>query len=171
MRTALVLSAFGLVLASCNTTVESTGSTAIAMEANLLVAAEAAQTCQELMPNFDAIKGELVSQGFSRKEGTSSIDLFATADWGVTTQLQLGDVPNWICVVTVDGMTSDQAVAFAQPWVDAIDASLLSDSGRDVVSVWRGKDEAYDAVVVVYEPFRAPKIQGASIKLEYRRAN
>ena len=140
-------------------------------QANLAHGAQAAQACLEDMPDIKATKQALRAHGFSYREGTSSIELYATQDWGVTAQLQSGNVPNWICAVTVEAMTPGEAVALAQPWVKAIGGARISDSTKGVVDVWRGATADYDAVVVVYDKDWRPKIDGAMIKLELRNKN
>lgn len=173
MRALLPL-ALGVVLSACNMAADDTASSSVqanfaATEENLSRGADAAQACLSGMPDFDKIVSTLQTQGLAFREGTSGIDLYSTRDWDVIAQLQVGDIPNWICSVRVDEMTSEQAVTLAQPWVDAIKGKPLPEPRTDIVSVWRGETGNYDAVVVVYSPQTFPKINGATIKLEFRR--
>ena len=166
-----------LLLVGCQTTTEnSSGVTRQASAASaeqMQTAASAVRLCQQFMPDVDATRAAFTRNGYSVAERGAGGVLYTLGSWDVTTQVDSDSADDRLCTVHVRNMTSSQAEILAQPWLRHLDASPVANAQSRsrigvITGVWRGQASGVPGVVVAYENMRAPRINGAAIKLNYR---
>lgn len=140
------------------------------------VAQAAVDLCARQAPNWTATVAAFKSAGYSEagswsRQGNKTVTLEApNADVLVLVGSQGGD---GTCIVGLEGMTSEQSVRLAQPWVKTFDASPFgqADPSRKaaVVQTWRGETASHYVRISAYRSWDLLDAPGGSARLLFIR--
>ncbi|MEO9819961.1 MAG: hypothetical protein ABJ370_13905 [Paracoccaceae bacterium] len=149
-------------------------SNAAVAQNTLSVAEKAVEICGRTFPNLNSATVALMNTGIAettrRFEGGKELD-------GANGQIrvQLGARPvdqgrkEYVCLISVIGMTPEQGFSLVQPWVQRYDAITNAQAGQGLspsaIQAWRSMTPARIAFIAANKANKTFRQAGASVRL------
>ena len=147
-----------------------------APDARIAEGERAAALCQQNMPNTAATETALISSGFvkGKEESTGAGALnfansYTSADGTVVTTVGSQGSNEKLCLIRIAGMTPEQSVTLAQPWVQEYGALTNAERGqglsRDAAQAWGSVESDRIIYISAIKNWRADEIPGGAVRM------